>query len=87
MWKTMRVSVKYAKAHLSLLITRALCGEEIIICRGSIPLVSLQPITAPEPKKKLTRRVPGRLRGKISWAPNAFDPLTDEELRNLGFED
>ncbi len=83
----MRVSIKYAKAQLSLLITRALHGEEIIICRGSIPLVRLEPITAPKPKKKLTRRVPGWLRGKISWTPDAFDPLTDKELRDLGFEE
>jgi len=81
----MRVSIKYAKAHLGQLITSALRGEQIIICRGSTPLVRLEPIAAPKSKILQPRR-PGRLRGKISYLPDAFDPLTDEELKDLGFE-
>ncbi len=42
--RLMRVSIKYAKIHLSALITRALRGEEIIICRNSIPVARLEPI-------------------------------------------
>jgi len=32
------------------------------------------------------KRVPGGFEGKISWTPDAFDPLTPEEMRLLGFE-
>jgi antitoxin (DNA-binding transcriptional repressor) of toxin-antitoxin stability system len=48
------VSIKYAKIHLSNLIDRAMRGEDMIICRGSIPLVGLVPIIPPKPKKKST---------------------------------
>jgi len=27
-----------------------------------------------------------RLKGEISHTPDAFDPLTDQELKDLGFE-
>jgi antitoxin (DNA-binding transcriptional repressor) of toxin-antitoxin stability system len=52
----MRVSIKYAKIHLAKLITRALRGEEIIICRGSKPLVRLEPVTPPQPARKTPSR-------------------------------
>ncbi|HET7209644.1 MAG TPA: hypothetical protein VFI95_23940 [Terriglobales bacterium] len=42
--------------------------------------------TNPQAASKL-KRVPGRLEGKISYRPDAFDPLTDPELKELGFED
>jgi len=54
----MRVSIEYAQAHLSQLIDRAVRGEEIIICRGSIPRLRLVPITSPKPKKRLSSRWP-----------------------------
>jgi hypothetical protein len=31
-------------------------------------------------------RIPGGFEGKISWIADAFDPLTDKEMRDLGFE-
>jgi len=31
-------------------------------------------------------RKPGALKGKIFYAPDAFAPLTDRELKDLGFE-
>jgi len=30
--------------------------------------------------------VPGRLAGQIAYTADAFDPLTDQELADLGFE-
>ena len=32
------------------------------------------------------KRISGGFDGKISWQPDAFDPLTDEEMEDLGFE-
>jgi hypothetical protein len=32
------------------------------------------------------KRTLGGYEGKISWTPDAFDPLTDDEMRELGFE-
>jgi prevent-host-death family protein len=75
------ITIHKAKTHLSKLIEEACRGEEIVIARGSEPLVRLVAIN-PEGKD----RTPGSLKGKIFCAPNAFDPLTDQELEDLGFE-
>ena len=75
------ITIHKAKTQLSKLIEQACRGEEIVIARGSEPVVRLVAI---QPAGK--GRVPGRLKGKISYAPNAFDPLTDQELTDLGFE-
>jgi hypothetical protein len=32
------------------------------------------------------KRKPGAFEGKISWTPDAFDPLTDDELKDWGLE-
>jgi prevent-host-death family protein len=41
------VGISFAKAHLSHLINRALRGEEIVIARGSKPVVRLVAINCP----------------------------------------
>ena len=76
------VTIQQAKAQLSRLIKRACQGEEIIIARGKKPLVKLvaMPVVPKGP------RIPGAWKGKISWTADAFAPLTDEELKDLGFE-
>jgi antitoxin (DNA-binding transcriptional repressor) of toxin-antitoxin stability system len=75
------ITIHKAKTQLSKLIEKACRGEEIVIARGKKPVVKL--VALPEKKKK---RTPGLWKGKISYAPNAFDPLTDQELKELGFE-
>jgi prevent-host-death family protein len=75
------ITVHKAKTHLSKLIEEACRGEEIVIARGSEPVVRLVAIN-PGGKD----RVPGSFKGKIFCDPNAFDPLTDQELADLGFE-
>ena len=75
------VTIRKAKADLSRLIARACRGEEIVIARGKKPVVRLVAIPA-----ALKKRRPGILKGKISYTADAFDPLTDQELKDLGFE-
>jgi prevent-host-death family protein len=80
----MPYTVHQAKTHFSRLIKEAEEGKEVIVMRGSKPvakLVSIDPV-APEPE--LPFRLAGAYRGKISWTPNAFDPMTDEELIESG---
>ena len=48
------VTIGFAKAHLLHLIHRALRGEEIVIARGSKPLVRMVAIDPSYPKKSLT---------------------------------
>jgi antitoxin (DNA-binding transcriptional repressor) of toxin-antitoxin stability system len=75
------ITIHKAKTQLSRLIEKACQGEEIIIARGKQPVVKLVPL--PVTRKK---RTPGPWKGKISYTPDAFDPLTDQELKDLGFE-
>ena len=78
----MSYTVHQAKTNLSRLIKEAEKGKEVIITRGKEPVVKLVPITVPTKS-----RVPGRMKGQLWWAPNAFDPLTDDEMREMGFDD
>ena len=76
----MEYTIRAAKANLSRLIKKVLDGEEVIITRGKKPVVRLVPF---ETKRK---RVPGGFEGQFSWTDDAFDPLTDDEMKELGFE-
>jgi len=75
----MSYTVHQAKTNLSKLIKEAESGKEVIITRGKKPVAKL---LAVEQAKK--QRVPGRLKNLISWEPDAFEPLTDDELREWG---
>lgn len=75
------ITIHKAKTNLSRLIKKACEGEDIVIARGSEPVVRLVPIADTRGDRK-----PGAWKGKISYTPDAFDPLTDQELEDLGFE-
>lgn len=77
----MEYSVHQAKTNLSRLLQEACEGKEVIIARGKKPVAKLVAIGAASKK-----RIPGRLKGQISYTPDAFDPLTEQELKDLGFE-
>ncbi len=74
-------TVHQTKTNLSKLLRKAARGEEVIIARGKKPVAKLVPL--PTHKKK---RVPGRLKGKIWYTPDVFDPLTKEQLSDWGIE-
>lgn len=77
-------TVHQAKTNLSKLLKEVEEeGKEITIARGKKPVAKIVPIA--EPKRK-GPRVPGGLKGKIWSAPDAFEPLTDEELKDWGIE-
>lgn len=70
----MRVTVHVAKTHLSKLIEAALAGEEVIIARGSKPVVKLVAI----PQKPFKFGILGdRL---AASSPDFFEPMSEEEL-------
>src|SRR5262249_7573843 len=64
-----------AKTQLSKLIRQVRAGEEVIIADAGIPVAKLVPIEPPK-----AARVLGADRGKIWTAPDAFDPLTGDDL-------
>lgn len=77
----MDYTIHHAKTQLSKLIAEACEGKEVIIARGDEPVVKLVPIGS---ARKV--RVPGKFAGQISYSPDAFAPLTDRELEDLGLE-
>ena len=70
-----KVTIHEAKTNLSRLIEKACRGEEIIIARGSDPVVRLVPIG----KQKGCRQL-GILKGKLVVGPEFFEPLPPDEL-------
>lgn len=64
-----------AKTQLSRLIALAESGEEVVILRGSTPVVRLVPVTAPRP------RTFGALAGTVRLGDEFFEALPDDELR------
>jgi len=68
-------TIHEAKKNLSKLIEEACQGEEVVIVRGSEPVVRLVPIVDVK-----GCRQPGALRGKLRVGPEFFEPLADEEI-------
>jgi prevent-host-death family protein len=77
----MTYTVHQAKTNLSKLLEEACKGKDVIIARGSKPVAKLVAIGSAQRK-----RVAGRLAGQISYKPDAFAPLSERELAELGFE-
>jgi len=77
----MSYTVHEAKTNLSRLIKEAESGKEVVITRGKKPVAKIIPVDA-----QVKKRIPDMLKGQIWSAPDAFDPLTDEEMKELGFE-
>ncbi len=69
------VTIHEATTNLSRLIEKACQGEEIVIARGSQPVVRLVSVKDAKGHRKL-----GSLRGKLKVGPEFFEPLPSEEL-------
>ncbi len=67
-------SLHEAKTNLSRLIAEALKGGDVVISRGSVPLVRLVPV-APRGKRRF-----GTLKGKLAVDARFAEPLPDQEL-------
>ena len=72
-----RVSIHEAKTHLSRLLKRVACGEEVVISKGGRPIARLVPFSSPQ------RRELGRDQGLFT-APADFDgPLPEHVLKSF----
>jgi prevent-host-death family protein len=69
------VTIHAAKTNLSKLIEKARRGEEIVIARGSEPVVKLVPVGRAAPERHF-----GALKGRISLDASFFGPLPEKEL-------
>lgn len=79
----MPYTVEQAQAKLEKLIDDARSGKEVLIRHGKM-LVKLEAIKLPMARSG--KRVPGLLERQGRMSSDAFDALTDEELKELGFE-
>ncbi len=68
-----QVTIHAAKTNLSKLVEAALGGEEVVIARGSKPVVRLVPVTQGAFKV-------GLLKGKLGAGPDFFAPMDEGDL-------
>ncbi len=68
-----QVTIHAAKTNLSKLIEAALRGEEIVIAKGSKPVVRLVPVT------RGAFQI-GLLAGRLGATPDFFAPMDADEL-------
>jgi prevent-host-death family protein len=72
-----KINIHEAKAHLSHYIDRVEQGEVVIVCRRNQPVAELRAI---ETSPVRPARVPGLLKGRVHWEPDAFAPMGDAEI-------
>jgi antitoxin (DNA-binding transcriptional repressor) of toxin-antitoxin stability system len=70
-----RITVHKAKTTLSQLIADVEAGEDVVILRGTEPVVRLVPAGRAAPA-----RVYGALAGKVTVSSAFFEPLPPDEL-------
>ena len=71
------VTIHEAKTHLSRLLRRVACGEEVVISKGDRPIARLVPFNSPR------RRELGRDQGLFT-VPEDFDgPLPEDLLKSF----
>lgn len=76
------ISKEEAYAHLAAVVDRAWAGEEIVIEQSGAPKLRLVPVETPP--AATPRRVPGSMKGLIKEMPGVWDPLSEEELKEMG---
>jgi prevent-host-death family protein len=78
----MAYTVHQAKTHLSRLLKEAEEGKEVIVMRGDKPVARIVSIEQAAPK----RRLAGGFEFLAPTDPHVFDPLTDEQMIEYGFD-
>jgi antitoxin (DNA-binding transcriptional repressor) of toxin-antitoxin stability system len=72
-----KVNIQEAKTHFSRYLDHVENGDVVVVCRHNRPVAELRAIqTAPAHPA----RVAGLLKGRVHWDPDAFAPMTAEEL-------
>ena len=77
-----KVSTHQAKTQLSQLIKEACSGQEIVVCRGDLPMVRLVPVSEAEFTQR--PKVGTITSEEVTVLEDAFLPLSDDELKDWG---
>lgn len=72
------VTTHQAKTHLSRFLKEVQGGETIVILNGSVPVAKL---TGVEPSEATRPKVGMRTSESVRYTEDAFQSLTDEELK------
>ena len=79
------VTTHEAKTHLSQLLSQVLSGEEVVICRGALPVARLVTFSSVGSEGAPKRPPVGTITSEpVVCAPDCFDVLTEEELKDWG---
>ncbi len=78
------VALNEAREHLGELLERAERGEEIVIERKGRPAMKLVPVASSE-KRKADRVGGQNLLGITYIAPDFYEPMSADELKEWGF--
>ena len=81
----MAYTVHQAKTNFSRLLKEAEAGQEVIVMRGNKPVAKVVAINEPTAAQHPFRFI-GAFEGLVHADDNAFDPMTDEELVENGFD-
>ena len=76
----MAYTVHQAKTQFSKLLKQAEAGEEVIVMRGKTPVAKIVAVDATFSRKALAGSYPK----EFHCDDDAFDPMTDEELIQMG---
>jgi prevent-host-death family protein len=76
----MAYTVHQAKTNFSRILKEVEAGQEVVVMRGKKPVAK---VIAIEPAAS-RRDLAGAYARDIHWDDDAFDPLTDEELIQMG---
>ncbi len=74
-------TIHHTKTHLSRMLKEIQGGETIIILNGSTPVAQL---TAIEPSAGRRPKVGTRTSPPVRYASDAFEPVTDDQLKDWG---
>lgn len=76
------IKLEDTNLDLASVYDRAAGGEEIVVARDGGPTLRL--VVEPASPARTGKRQPGTLKGMIKEAPGVWDPMTDDELREIG---
>jgi len=77
----MTVTIHEAKTHLSRLLQQVEAGEEVVVCRGKLPVAKIVPSS---PSRVSRPKVGKATSQRFDVSEDAFAPLGNEELKHWG---
>lgn len=76
-----QVTIHEAKTTLSKLVARVEEGDEIVVCRGHVPVAKLVPYNGSSPRRPKVGEITS---APVKVKPGAFAPLSEAEMVEWG---